>query len=286
MSEIFFRVYTQAFKSGLVRELGKERWLLLTALAAYMDEDGKAYPTQDQLAEDVGMGRRAVTRILKQLKEFTFNGKPIITVEKHGNGFNNNNVYTILPAAQIAIFHGQIENDTSNPDPGMCHAEHIPEPITNLESVTGDTFQTPRKCHERHTNNIQPINNTTVNNKELFKNGKDVVAYFTRKYREAYNVNYSVSWGRDGANGKKLLETFGPDKVKDIIDVVFEEYEDRWKKAKYPRPSLGQIASWLGNEALALVEEVRAREARLEAAEQEEPQDVEAIMARLNRRKV
>ncbi len=271
MSEVFFRVYKQAVRSGLVRELGKERLFLLIVLAAYMDEDGKCYPTQEQLAADMGMGRRAVTHLIKRLKDFTFNGQPIITVKKHGNGFNNNNVYTILPAAQIAIFDSPIENDTSNPDPGKCHTEHIPD---------------PGMCRAEHPKNIHPINNITVNNKELFKNGKDVVTYFTRKYREAYNVNYSVSWGRDGASGKKLLETFGPEQVRDIIDVVFSEYEDRWKKAKYPRPTLGQIASWLGNEALALVDEAKARAARLEAAEQEQPQDVETIMARLYKKKL
>ncbi|SFH22784.1 Helix-turn-helix domain-containing protein [Desulfotomaculum arcticum] len=270
MSEVYFRVYTQAFRSGLVRALGKERWLLLTVLASYMDESGKCYPTQEQLAQDMGVSRYTVIRLIALLKDFTFNGKPIITVEKHGNGFNNNNVYSILPNALIAIFNGQVNNDTSNP--GML------QPYNYLNGKTSQ---------ETNTNNIQLISNTTVSNdKELLKDGRAVATYFAHKYRETYNVNYSINWGRDGANGKKLLRIFTPDQLKDIIDVVLSEYEERWKNSKYPRPTLGQIASWLGNEAMALVEQVKEREARLEAAEQEQPQDVEAIMARLNRKKV
>lgn len=259
MNDAFFLVYPEAIKGGFMRELGKERWLLLTALSSYMDEDGKCYPTQEQLAKDLGVARQSVNKTLKLLTEFKWNGKHILTVEQHGKGFKKNNVYTIKAEPFICKF-----NDKEGP----LYVQEDTE--TSSVYATADT------------------NNTTAiyNAKEtVITTAKEVVTYFAQKYREHYNVNYSINWKRDMNLGKKLLEAF-PGRVKDILDVVFAEFEDRWKRDKYPRPSLGAIVSWMGNDALALVEQVRAREARLEAAEQEQPQDVEAIMARLNRKKV
>ena len=77
MSEIFFRVYTKAVRGGFIRTLGKERWAALCVLASYMDEDGKRYPTQAQLAEDLGINRTSTNRLIKSLRESEWNGQPI-----------------------------------------------------------------------------------------------------------------------------------------------------------------------------------------------------------------
>lgn len=261
MSKIFFRVYTKAVRGGFIRALGKERWTALCVLASYMDEEGKCYPTQDQLAEDLGINRTSVNRLIKSLREFEWNSQPVITVIQHdnGKGFRKNNEYRILANPYIQKFGEREES------PPMCSESDSP------------------MCNESDTNNISPV---TTPDEPLFNNGNDVVKYFARKYRGKYNVNYSISWQRDTALGKKLLANFGQEQAKDIIDVVFAEYEDRWKKDKYPRPTLGALVSWMANEALALVDKVKAQEARLEAARSEPRQDVDKVIQLLDRKKV
>lgn len=282
MSKIFFRVYKDAISSGLMRELGKGRWMLLCVLASYMDKDGRCYPTQEQLARDMGLSRQSVNVLVQRLKEFTWNGKPIITVEKHGNGFNNNNEYRIWPNSQLAIFesdNGMVSNEL---DKRMSN-EHDNRKLIRLDNLVSSK---PDTNYNQYNNNQITIKEAAKPQLPLFKNGKDVAVYFYSKYREKYTVNYSGNFSRDASLGKKLLADFKPEQVKDIIDVVFIEFETRWKKDRYPRPTLGAIVSWQANEALALIEKNKAQCAKLDAARNFKPLSVEEKLARLNRKKV
>lgn len=56
--ELFYRVQLSAYESGLMAALGPHRWFLLCALATYMDENGIAYPKQDDLAEKLNSKHR------------------------------------------------------------------------------------------------------------------------------------------------------------------------------------------------------------------------------------
>jgi hypothetical protein len=66
---------TNAVKSGLLTELGPERWHTLCVLAAFRDNP----PTQDELARLMGVRRETANRRIKALCEFLVNGEPILT---------------------------------------------------------------------------------------------------------------------------------------------------------------------------------------------------------------
>lgn len=262
MIELHFRVYNEAYDNGFVAKLGKDRFFLLLALAKYMDENGKCYPTQEQLAGELGIGRKAVNRILKSLRIFEWNGKPVVTVKKHKSEHYVNNEYTILQNPLVGKFYTPMspvrdKGISPNRDKGLS-----PERDNNNNAVISD-----------YSNN--------------FKTPKDVVTYFCEKYRETYHVNYEVGNFRQACSlvKNKLMANFTAEQIKTIIDVIFAEYETRWKSSKYPRPVLGGV-HYRANEAMALADKVRKQEARLDAARHEQPQDVEAVMAMLDRKKV
>jgi hypothetical protein len=52
-----------------------------------------------------------------------------------------------------------------------------------------------------------------------------------------------------------IRKKWSTDESKQILDIVFEEYESRWANRDYPRPSLGQVASWLGDKAAEIAQE-------------------------------
>jgi len=71
---LFVRMYISAMTSGVIRELGDERWTTLCILAMHMREDGRCYPPQDKIAKLLGIGRQAANKRLRSLLEFKFNG--------------------------------------------------------------------------------------------------------------------------------------------------------------------------------------------------------------------
>lgn len=237
-TKIFLKLYLSMFKDGLVRELGSERLAVLLAIASHMDEDGRCYPTQEQIAEILGISRTTANKRINSLLEFRWKDRPVIERQKLRNpkvSPNEFSVYTILPLSQLAIFHGEIE------DPAAAAPED-PKPKSGGAA-------------------------------------RELVSYFAEKYRETYAANFAVSWGRDMGHAKKILAAY-PDHWQEILDTVFLEYEERWATRDYPRPSLGQVGSWLGARAAEITAERREQMERFEL-QQPDPNDTERLLQRL-----
>ncbi|MCP3026904.1 helix-turn-helix domain-containing protein [Halobacillus sp. A5] len=106
----FLKVYAPLFNSGISKDIGMDGVGLLITIASYMNKHGEAYPTQRQLAEKLGVRPNTITRQVKKLLEYRYNGKPIITRELRENKRGaNNSVYRIKPISQIAVFEGKRE---------------------------------------------------------------------------------------------------------------------------------------------------------------------------------
>ena len=232
--ETFFNVYRRAFSSGLVRELGGVRWAVLQAIASYMNNEGEASPSQQQIANDVGLTARTVRDHLKFLLEFRFNEQPILAreIKKSLNNAFNYSYYKVLPVTQITAPDLQSEGVSGESSP--LHGGELP---TNYIS-------------NNITNDINSNNSNTV-----FNTPKDVIDYFCKKYQETYGANCFINWGRDASLVKRrLLSQYTPEQIQSIIDVIFLEYDKRWKSQRYQRPTIGALVTWMANEALAILE--------------------------------
>ena len=98
-------------------------------------------------------------------------------------------------------------------------------------------------------------------------NASDVVKYFCKKYREAYDMEYNVNWQREASMVKnKLVKTYSLGQIKDIIDLTFEQYERVWATQGYPRPTIGQLVTWIPNKALAIFQAREKKQADIEKA--------------------
>jgi biotin operon repressor len=105
-SKIYVRLYVDALHSGLLADMGAERWHTLTALASFMDENGECYPSQTKLAEKLGISRVAANRRIKRLLAYRWQGAPVLKSEKRRGPEQKyaNHVYTVLPISRLAIF--------------------------------------------------------------------------------------------------------------------------------------------------------------------------------------
>lgn len=105
-NRIFVKMYVDAVHSGLIADMGPERWQTLCVIAAFMDENGECYPTQYAIAERLGVARETANRRIKALCDYRWQGKPIVKkVQGRTEKQTWNNVrYTILPISGLCMF--------------------------------------------------------------------------------------------------------------------------------------------------------------------------------------
>lgn len=79
--EIFLKLYSLLFGSGMVEDLRPVNCTTLLAIASFIDDKGNCCPTQIHIAEITGMYTATVNKAVNALLEFKVNGKSIITRE-------------------------------------------------------------------------------------------------------------------------------------------------------------------------------------------------------------
>jgi hypothetical protein len=111
-TRIFLKMYVDAVHSGLIADMGAERWQTLCVIAAFMNEKGECHPTQDLIAHRLKIRRDSAAKRLRNLCDYTWNGRPLVTRHRVRNTDTQKwqkTIYTIQPISQLAIFDGEAE---------------------------------------------------------------------------------------------------------------------------------------------------------------------------------
>jgi hypothetical protein len=106
-TRIFVKMYVEAVHSGLIADMGPERWQTLCVIAAFMDEKGECYPTQYAIAERLSVARETANRRIKSLCEYRWQGRAVIEKVQsrdHEKQTWDNVRYTILPISGLKMF--------------------------------------------------------------------------------------------------------------------------------------------------------------------------------------
>jgi hypothetical protein len=199
-------------RAGLIKEIGANEFVVLLAIASYMDDNGNCYPTQRQIKDITGWSLDKVNKTINSLLEKQIDGKYLLSREFVQNGRAQSSYYTILTE--------------------MNQSEPVEEPKED-----------------------KPL-----------KTAKDVMFLFAGVYEETYGVSYNLNWGREGKLVKsKLIGKFTDEQIRTMINVGVREYSKRWANKQFPRPTISMICTWLGNNALALADELNKEQAKIEA---------------------
>lgn len=232
----YLRVYPEIFARGIVKELKPTNFTVLLAIASYMDSEGNCYPTQRKISEITGLTLPTVNKSINELLEFEIDGKPILKRELVQVGQFKQSYYTVTIAGDSNNLNNMFKNPENN-----IEFNNINNNINNNLSYVKET--------------LTSTNDDTMSDIE-FNNAKDVAVYFAKKYREKYGVNYNIVFKRDLPFIKnKLLSTFTSEQIKKMIDTAIEEYDKRWKNYQFPRPTITQLCTWLGEQALAVAQD-------------------------------
>jgi hypothetical protein len=106
-TRIFVKMYVEAVHSGLIADMGPERWQTLCVIAAFMDENGECYPTQYAIAQRLNVARETANRRIKSLCDYRWQGRAVVQKVQsrdHDKQTWDNVRYTILPISGLEIF--------------------------------------------------------------------------------------------------------------------------------------------------------------------------------------
>ena len=189
-NRVFVKLFVAARTSGLLKKISDREFKTLIALALYMDENGDCYPSQDQIARDLGLSRETTNRRIQSLLRFRFDGKPVVKAVRLRNkeGTWENVRYTILPVAQVKIFEKSSENEPNN--------NHV----TKTSHGPCDDTATWRN---RHTNYNQSLNKKELNNvnkNAIFNKKKEKRSpekeYLAQEMAESLDDDHSLGFYR------------------------------------------------------------------------------------------
>ncbi len=158
---MFVKMYFDARDNGLLAAIPGELWKMLCCLATYMNEDGNCYPTQDQIAHDLGIRRQRVNERIQDLLNFRFQGQPVLSLKPKARvrGRWSNNVYHLQTISALKIFD-KVETSTVSANPDMASKRSTVSAST--DTVMTDTVGTD-------TNKMQQLLTRRLNVNDLEK---------------------------------------------------------------------------------------------------------------------
>ena len=172
-SRVFTKLYHSLRTSGLLGKLSDKDFKTLVCLSTFMDAEGRCFPSQEALARALGISRTAVTKRIKSLLAFRWQGKHLVSAKKVRSlrGKFDNTVYTILPESSLRIFDNNVN------EPGHVNASHVAGGHTNQIQTTNKILNT---VTEKRTYRTDPLALQLANDMSDTKN----IAYYKKVAQE------------------------------------------------------------------------------------------------------
>lgn len=88
-NNLYVKVSGDIFANGLMAELGPNNFTTLLALVSFIDEKGECYPTQQTIADILGVHKNTVNKAINELLSVEYGGVPLVTRKKVNLGRGN-----------------------------------------------------------------------------------------------------------------------------------------------------------------------------------------------------
>lgn len=209
---------------GLLSDFtGNELKILLTILA-HMDNNGKAFPSQERIADITGISKVTIRKVIKTLLEKKYNGKPLLARELVGGEYRKKSNYYLRDVE----INGDLDNESFTKE----------ERISTEDSEDTLTYV----IQDKSGNDVEK----ELKKPKKIKNAKDFVQYFCFRYYQEYEKLYMPNFGRDLKQVKqKIIEPYGYEHLEELIDHTIKVYPIKWASNNYPYPTLGAMYTWL-----------------------------------------
>lgn len=187
-NRVFIKLFVAARTSGLLKSMSDREFKTLIALSLYMDENGDCFPSQDQIARDLGCSRETANRRIQSLLKFRFNSNPVVQALKTRNkeGKWDNVRYTILPVAQVKIFE--------KPPKEEIETSHVTK---SSHGPCDDVAMWQNRHTNKNHNTLNKIfNNVNNADKKISKKRSEEQEYLAQELAERLDDDSSLGFYR------------------------------------------------------------------------------------------
>ncbi len=192
-----FRLFVGSFLPNCLMkdpDLDSTEKLVWARLAQYAGKGGRAFPSQETLAEEVGVTPQGVRAALRRLKKHR-----LIRIEAPKGAAKLSH----RPNEYVFLWHSMFEESESDSPTLRRVLEHSPESYSSNgpESYSSngpieeDQIEEDRSLRERGTRGAKW---TTL----------DFRRHFCYQWRRRYDSKYPILWGKDTAHAKYVVDYF------------------------------------------------------------------------------
>ncbi len=193
-------------------------------------------------------GRHAASTELGMAPSTTWDYLQLL--KRHGCiDIKSNNKFSVVTVVNWAFYQGYNENSDSKSDNKSTANEQQMDTIKNVNNDKKNKDDIASQKQKKRTQRTKSLVNTGVrsgefiektdetdeieNADEVIKNGKDAVKYFAEKFQEKFGIKYSANWAKEAKLMKDLLQTYGPEMLKEMIDLFLSENDDWVEQAGF-----------------------------------------------------
>jgi|LFRM01.1.fsa_nt_gb hypothetical protein len=161
----------------------------------------------------------------------------------------SNNKFSVVTIVNWGFYQSQDEKSDSKSDNKSTANEQQMDTIKNVNNDKKNKDDIASQKQKKRTQRTKSLVNTGVrsgefiektdetdeieNADEVIKNGKDAVKYFAEKFQEKLGIKYSANWAKEAKLMKDLLQTYGPEMLKEMIDLFLSENDDWVEQAGF-----------------------------------------------------
>lgn len=211
-----------------------EKWTLM-GLANYCDEEGRAWPSLNKLADKLSVSRPTVIENIKRLTE-----RGLIVKERRSN---NSSIYLLMGVKKF----NRGSQETLQGE--------------GLRNLTGGLRNlTPRGKETLPNPIIEPSKDTTIAPSKRQKGSKAnpqvklFLQWWCERYKQVVKDDYMVQWGKEGAIVKKLLESQTLEETKKRAERLLAT-TDKWLRQRRTIPMLSSKWNELGQQGAGAYEQ-------------------------------
>lgn len=258
----------------MIKKLTSKEFSVLHAIALFQWEGGRCDSTYEQLAQICPFSRRTVISAVDTLRDFTYEGKPVIEVESTTFKGKQRNVYTLLPNPLFATYGEQLMSESF---------------VSTSEKIALDTSEEIALSNEVTSKEL--TNKKNIKEAVNMKN-KQVIGCFMESYEKKYMNPFKVNWGRDNKFTTKFLKTvtdLTDEEILSLVEIIVENY-DKWStnSAKYPLSIITLSTEWIQKKAREELkkgsEELSQIEERSVVASERQKKSLDSIMSRVKKK--
>jgi hypothetical protein len=268
----------------LVQKLGTKLFSIVCCIANFQGAGGHSDLTLDQIAHYTGISRKTVQRELNKLKEFTYEGKPVVEVTE-GTFRNKKKLFYRLCSNPVFSVYGETNEDNLTLLNEFNGVNLTPSNAINGVKMTStkETNITKELITKEIEEDIEMTKRERMSNKEIVSHFKSLIEGKTGEKQKVHYPKVMSMLKKVEGEFDGLINN----DIKRLLSIVVENY-DSWSSPEYPLKVEVISRKWVIERAKKELEKSKMELSQMEqqtvVASERQKVALDSIMSRIKKK--